>query len=98
MLCIKIFRSLFCLNCVEHFINYGLKAPHFTLSLQALFVMVHSNLAYGINVYGCANKTSLEKLVLKQLERQAFRIICNASYRVQRVWGGGGVVVRGLTQ
>jgi hypothetical protein len=60
------------LSCVKHFINAE--------SLFKLyFVMVNSNLAYCINVYGCANKTNLEKLVQKQ--KQSIRIICNANYR-----------------
>jgi hypothetical protein len=43
------------------------------------FAMVHSNLAYGINVYGSANKTNLGKLVVKQ--KQAIRTVCNVNYR-----------------
>ena len=41
--------------------------------------MVHSHLAYCINIYGCATKTNLEKLVLKQ--KQAIRTISRANYR-----------------
>jgi hypothetical protein len=41
--------------------------------------MVHSHIAYCINVYGCANQTNLEKLFLKQ--KQAVRTICRANYR-----------------
>jgi hypothetical protein len=41
--------------------------------------MIHSVISYGINIYGCANKTTLEKLIVKQ--KQAIRTICNATYR-----------------
>lgn len=41
--------------------------------------MVHSNLVYCINVYGCANKTSMAPLFLKQ--KQAVRIVAKAGYR-----------------
>jgi hypothetical protein len=41
--------------------------------------MVHSHLAYAVNVYGCASKTNLEKLVIKQ--KQAIRTLDNASFR-----------------
>ncbi len=36
-------------------------------SLRKLyFAMVHSHLSYGINVYGCATSTALEKLRIMQ--------------------------------
>jgi hypothetical protein len=41
--------------------------------------MVHSHLAYAVKVYGCASKTILEKLVIKQ--KQAIRTIDNANFR-----------------
>jgi hypothetical protein len=41
--------------------------------------MFHSNIAYGINIYGCANTTNLEKLRVKQ--KQAICIISNAPFR-----------------
>jgi hypothetical protein len=41
--------------------------------------MVHSHLSYCINVYSCAITTNLQKLRVKQ--KEAIRIICNASYR-----------------
>jgi hypothetical protein len=41
--------------------------------------MIHSNISYGINLYGCANTTQLEKIRKKQ--KQAIRIICNAPFR-----------------
>ena len=41
--------------------------------------MVHSHLAYCINVYGCANFTNLQRLRIKQ--KEAVRIINNVGYR-----------------
>jgi hypothetical protein len=41
--------------------------------------MFHSNIAYGINIYGCANTTNLVKIQKKQ--KQAIRIISNAPFR-----------------
>ena len=43
------------------------------------FAMIHSHLVYCMTVYSCANKTSLNKLKLKQ--KEAIRVICNAGYR-----------------
>jgi hypothetical protein len=40
------------------------------------YSMIHSNIAYRINIYGCANTTNLEKIRIKQ--KQAIRIISNA--------------------
>jgi hypothetical protein len=40
--------------------------------------MVHSNITYCINVYGCANNSTLKPLVIKQ--KQAIRIISHAGY------------------
>ncbi len=40
--------------------------------------MVHSNITYCINVYGCANNSALKPLVLK--EKQAIRIVSHAGY------------------
>jgi hypothetical protein len=40
--------------------------------------MIHSHLVYCINVYSCANKTSLNKLRVKQ--KEAIRIICNVGH------------------
>jgi hypothetical protein len=71
-LCSKISKSLFCINRVKNFVN--------TASLKMLyFAMVHSHIVYCINIYGCANKTTLTKLFLKQ--KEAVRIISNAGYR-----------------
>jgi hypothetical protein len=41
--------------------------------------MIHSHIVYCINVYGCANQTSLQKLKVKQ--KEAIRIISNVGYR-----------------
>ena len=41
--------------------------------------MIHSNLSYCINIYGCASKTSLNPLILKQ--KQAIRTISKVGYR-----------------
>jgi hypothetical protein len=72
MLCSKISKSLFCFNRIKNFVT--------SKSLRMLyFSMIHSVISYGINIYGCANRTNLEKLIIKQ--KQAIRIICNATYR-----------------
>jgi hypothetical protein len=41
--------------------------------------MIHSHLAYCINVYGCAYTTNLQRLRVKQ--KEAIRSINNAGYR-----------------
>ena len=41
--------------------------------------MIHSHIAYCINIYGCATQTNLTKLELKQ--KQAIRTISLAGYR-----------------
>ena len=72
MLCSKISKSLFCLNRIKNFVN--------AKTLRMLyFSMVHSVISYGIIIYGCANKSNLEKLIVKQ--KHAIRTICNVSYR-----------------
>jgi hypothetical protein len=43
------------------------------------FAMIPSVMAYGINIYGCATKTNLEKLRMAQ--KKAVRTICKANYR-----------------
>jgi hypothetical protein len=71
-LCGKISKSLYCLNRVKNFITQN--------ALKMLyFSMVHSHLSYCINVYGCANLTSLNPLKLKQMA--AIRIVSNAGHR-----------------
>ena len=42
------------------------------------FSMVHSHLSYCINIYSCANSTTLNSLRLKQ--KAAIRIVCNAGF------------------
>jgi len=59
MLTRKISKSLYCINRVKNFVDQK--------SLRTMyFAMIHSIMAYGINIYGCATKTSLEKLRLAQ--------------------------------
>jgi hypothetical protein len=71
-LCVKISKSLFCLNRIKNFID-----KH---SLKMLYyAMVHSHLSYCINVYGSANTTNLQRLRVKQ--KEAIRVINNAGYR-----------------
>jgi hypothetical protein len=43
------------------------------------FAMVHSHIVYCINVFSCANITTLSPLKIKQ--KEAIRIVCNAGYR-----------------
>jgi hypothetical protein len=70
-LCAKISKSLFCLNRIKNFVNVK--------ALKTLYLaMVQSNISYCINVYGCANNSTLKPLVLKQ--KQAIRIISHAGY------------------
>jgi hypothetical protein len=71
-LCIKLSKSLFCLNKVKNFVSKD--------ALKKLyFALIHSSLTYCINVYGSANKTTLQPLILKQ--KKAVRIIAGANYR-----------------
>jgi len=71
-LCTKISKSLFCLNRVKNFVtNNALKSLY--------FAMVHSHIMYCINIYGCANATTLNKLVVKQ--KEAIRVVAHAKYR-----------------
>jgi hypothetical protein len=71
-LCTKISKSLFCMNRVKNFVT--------TEALKMLYyAMVHSHINYCINIYSCANATSLNRLKLKQ--KEAIRIVCNAGYR-----------------
>jgi hypothetical protein len=41
--------------------------------------MVHSHIMYCINIYSCANVSSLNKLKIKQ--KEAIRIICKVGFR-----------------
>jgi hypothetical protein len=71
-LCVKISKSLFCMNRIKNFVNPA--------SMKMLyFAMVQSHLVYCINIYGCANKTTLNRLFLKQ--KEAIRIMSNVGYR-----------------
>jgi hypothetical protein len=71
-LCAKISKSLYCMNRVKNFVTQN--------ALKMLyFSMVHSHLSYCINIYGCANQTSLNSLKLKQ--KAAIRVVCNAGHR-----------------
>jgi hypothetical protein len=71
-LCSKISKSLFCINRVKNFISQD--------TLKTLyFAMVHSHVAYCLSVFSCANKTSMNRLKLKQ--KEAIRIVCKAGYR-----------------
>ena len=70
--CAKISKSLYCLNRIKNFVTPS--------ALKMLyFAMVHSHIVYCINVYSCANITSLNPLKLKQ--KEAIRVITNAGYR-----------------
>jgi len=71
-LCSKISKSLYCINRLKKLIDTDLLK-------KLYFAMVHSHIAYCINIYGCATNSNLEKIFLKQ--KQAIRIICNANYR-----------------
>jgi hypothetical protein len=71
-LCAKISKSLYCINRIKNFVTKK--------SLKMLYdAMIHSHIVYCINVYGCANQTSLQKLKVKQ--KEAIRIISNVGYR-----------------
>jgi hypothetical protein len=71
-LCTKISKSLFCINRMKNFVKQETKK-------MLYFAMIHSHLVYCINVYSCANTTSLNKLRIKQ--KEAVRVIANAGYR-----------------
>jgi hypothetical protein len=72
MLVRKISKSLYCINRVKNFVDQK--------SLRTMyFAMIHSVMAYGIIIYGCATKTNLDKLRIAQ--KKAIRIICSANYR-----------------
>ena len=71
-ICAKISKSLFCINRVKNFIT-----PNALKMLY--FAMVHSHINYCLNVYSCANITTLNRLKLKQ--KEAIRVISNVGYR-----------------
>jgi hypothetical protein len=57
--CTKISKSFFCLNRLKNSVTSD--------ALRTLyFAMIHSNIAYCINVYYCANNSTLKPLILKQ--------------------------------
>ncbi len=71
-LCAKISKSLYCINRIKNFVTKN--------SLKMLYdAMIHSHIVYCINVYGCANSTSLNRLIVKQ--KEAIRVISNVGYR-----------------
>jgi hypothetical protein len=69
-LCTKVSKSLFCIN--KNFVTQETRKTLYS-------AMIHSHLVYCLSVYGCANKTSLNRLKVKQ--KEAIRIICNAGFR-----------------
>jgi hypothetical protein len=71
-LCSKISKSLFCINRIK---NFGDQKTRKML----YFAMVHSHIVYCINIYSCANTSSLNRLRIKQ--KEAIRIISNAGFR-----------------
>jgi len=70
--CAKISKSLYCINKLKKFLNAESQK-------KLYFAMVHSHIAYCLNVYGCANQTNLLKLAIKQ--KQAIRTISLVGYR-----------------
>jgi hypothetical protein len=71
-LCVKLSKSLYCLNKVKNFVNVE-------ALIKLYYALVHSSITYCINVYGSANKTTLTPLFLKQ--KKAIRIVTRANYR-----------------
>jgi hypothetical protein len=71
-ICSKVSKSLYCLNRIKNFVT-----PSAMKMLY--FAMVHSHIVYCLNVFSCANITTLSPLKLKQ--KEAIRIVCNAGYR-----------------
>jgi len=72
LICTKLSKSLFCIRRIKNFIDQN------TLKML-YFSMLHSHIVYCLNIYGCANTTSLQKIRVKQ--KEAVRIVCNAPYR-----------------
>jgi hypothetical protein len=71
-LCVKLSKSLYCLNKVKNFVSVE-------ALIKLYYALVHSSISYCINVYGSANKTTLTPLFLKQ--KKAIRIVSRANYR-----------------
>ena len=72
MLCNKISKSLYIINRVKNLL------PRKSLC-TLYFSLVHTHLNYCASIFGCATKTKLKPLVVKQ--KQAIRVITNSQYR-----------------
>ena len=72
LLCAKISKSLYIINRSKNFL------PKTSL-LTLYFALIHSHLSYCTSIYGCAQKTKLTKLFVKQ--KKAIRIVVNANFR-----------------
>ena len=72
MLCNKISKSLYIINRVKNFL------PRKSLC-TLYYSLVHTHLNYCASIFGCATKTKLKPLFLKQ--KQAIRVITNSQYR-----------------
>ena len=71
-ICSKLSKSIFFLRRAKNFIN--------NKSLITLYyALFHSHLLYCINITGCSNKTSINKISL--LQKKAIRIITNSHVR-----------------
>jgi exonuclease III len=67
----KISKSLFALRQVKHVLS--------TKALLSLyFATIHTHLIYGVQIWSCANQSTLNDLFKKQ--KQAIRLISNAKY------------------
>ena len=67
----KISRALFALRQVKNFLNQKALLSLYTAT-------IHSHLTYGIQIWGCANKATLNEIFKKQ--KQAIRIVNNSNY------------------
>ena len=67
----KISRALFSLKQVKNILNRKALVSLYTATIQ-------SHLTYGINIWGSANKSSLNELYKKQ--KQAIRTVCNSKF------------------
>jgi hypothetical protein len=68
-LCAKISKSLYCINRIKNFVTK-------TALKMLYFAMIHSHIVYCINIYGCANLTSLQQLKIKQKEVHPYYCKC----------------------
>ena len=71
-ICTKLTKSLFCIRRIKNFVNQN------TLKML-YFAMIHSHIVYCLNIYSCANTTTLQKIRIKQ--KEAIRVVCNSPYR-----------------